>query len=72
MIWWNNVKPGYVVESDNELFIVTELSIRMDDVQHLFNVVRLFCLTNDDISGMTVMTAANVPDHKYIVAWKPE
>jgi len=73
LIWWHDVKQGYVVEDDgNELYVVTDLSIRMDDVAHPFNVVRLFCLTNESINGITVMTASNEPDRYFDLVWKPE
>ncbi len=72
MIWWRDVKQGYVVEGEDELFVVTDLSIRMDDVAHPFHVVRLFCLSNESIQGMTVMTAANVADKSFSLTWKPD
>ena len=73
MIWWHDVKQGYVVEDDDdELYVVTDLSIRMDDVAHPFHVVRLFCLSNESIQGLTVMTAANVADRSFSLTWKPD
>lgn len=74
MISWDEVEVGHVLEdiTSKEMFIVTETYVRMDDPAHPFHVIRLFCLTNDDLQGMTMMTGSKRSSDDWDTVWKPE